>query len=143
MPKHYLRHPAEIPIQLRTQQQTQPLNRLNQQSRFYSAGGLSCLSESYITPGSTIEISITLSHPSLSASGHVIWCQQEQPGFLLGIGFDDPDEIYSVRMIEQICQIESYRLKQQRMGRQLSSEQAAVEWIRLHAADFPAIEELQ
>ncbi|MBN0988265.1 PilZ domain-containing protein [Amphritea pacifica] len=143
MPEHYLRHPAEIPILLSTAQESQPLNFCYPLNREFSPAGLSCLSEAYISPGSTIEISTPLSHPSLSATGHVIWCQQEQPGFLLGIGFDDPDQAFSVRMIEQVCQIESYRLKQHRRGRQLSSEQAAVEWIRLHAADFAAIGELQ
>lgn len=143
MPEHYLRHPAEIPILLCTIQESRPQNLRQQLNRDFSPGGLSCLSEAYITPGSAIEIRVRLSHPGMSANGHVIWCQQEQPGFLLGIGFDDPDQAYSVRMIEQICQIESYRLKQLRDGRQLSGEQAAVEWIRLHAADFPAIGQLQ
>lgn len=143
MPEHYLRHPAEIPILLCTKQESQPFNLHRQLNRDFSPGGLSCFSDAYITPGSAIDISIRLSLPGLSASGHVIWCQQEQSGFILGIGFDDPDQAYSVRMIEQICQIESYRLKQLRDGRKLSDEQAAAEWIRLHAANFPAIGQLQ
>ncbi|WP_299199827.1 hypothetical protein [uncultured Amphritea sp.] len=143
MPKHYLLHPADIPILLSTTQESQAVNLCHPLYREFSPARLSCPSESYIKPGSTIDICLPLSQPSLSATGYVIWCQQEQSGFLLGIGFDDPEQVYSLRMIEQICQIESYRLKQHRKGRQLSSEQAAVEWIRLHAADFPTIRQLQ
>jgi hypothetical protein len=42
-------------------------------------------------------------------------------------------------MIEQICHIEHYR-KEVKLaeGRELSSEEAADEWIKRYAGDFPA-----
>lgn len=140
MPRYYLRHPTEIPILLKIKN---PPQTLEDTCRDYSAGGLSCLSDLFISPGSAVRITISFSQPDLTASGHVIWCHKHSTGYLMGIGFDDPGQAYSVRMIEQICQIESYRLKQRRDGRQLSSEKAAIEWIKLHAADFPTSEQLQ
>ena len=140
MPRYYLRHPTEIPIFLNM---AEPPQTLKEDCRDYSAGGLSCISDRLIYPGSAVHITISLSHPEQTVSGHVIWCHKHPAGYLMGIGFDDPDQAYSVRMIEQICQIESFRLKQQRNGRQLSNEQAAAEWIALHAADFPTHEQLQ
>lgn len=140
MPRYYLRHPTEIPIRLKTKR---PLQTLEETCRDYSAGGLSCVSDQFIAPGSAVRITISVPQPGLSASGHVIWCHKQASDYLMGIGFDDPDQAYSVRMIQQICQIESYRIKEQRGGRELSSEQAAAEWIKLHAADFPASEQLK
>lgn len=140
MPRHYLRHPAEIPILLQQAGDPQPVTEL---SRELSEGGLSCFSDHYIAPGSAVDINIPLTHVPLTAKGHIIWCRLEDQGYLLGIGFDDPEQIYSVRMVEQVCQIESYRLQQRRIGRLISGEQAAHEWISLHAADFPPIEQLQ
>jgi hypothetical protein len=41
-------------------------------------------------------------------------------------------------MIEQICHIESYRRDvAQQEGRQLTTEEAAVEWISRYASSFP------
>jgi hypothetical protein len=43
-------------------------------------------------------------------------------------------------MVEQICHIEDYRQSVCRVeGRQLSAEEAAVEWIAQYAAQFPDI----
>jgi hypothetical protein len=43
-----------------------------------------------------------------------------------------------MRMLEQVCHIESYR-KQVRVneGRELNDEEAALEWISRNAAGFP------
>lgn len=136
MPKHYLHHPIDIPILLRTAKNRRSRG---QKSSVFSPGGLSCLWERYIPPGLSIDIYFKHLPSTLTASGQVIWCRKQQSRFLLGIGFDDPEQAYSVRMMEQVCQIESYRLQQQRNGRSLNHEQAAIEWIRLHAADFPPI----
>ena len=43
-------------------------------------------------------------------------------------------------MIEQICHIEHYRAEVEgKEGRELSSQEAAKEWISSYAGDFPAI----
>ena len=46
--------------------------------------------------------------------------------------------MFKLRMVEQICQIEHYRLTVlSDEGRVISSEQAAHEWVIEHASDFP------
>ncbi|MBT4078105.1 MAG: PilZ domain-containing protein, partial [Gammaproteobacteria bacterium] len=66
------------------------------------------------------------------------WYKKSTKGFEIGLEFDDPNELFRLRMIEQICHIEHYRAEvKQHQGRQLTSEQAAKEWIKLYAADFP------
>ena len=43
-------------------------------------------------------------------------------------------------MIEQICHIEHYRKEVARVeGRELSTQEAASEWISRYASDFPAL----
>jgi hypothetical protein len=45
---------------------------------------------------------------------------------------------FALRMVEQLCHIEQYRLEiLQRDGRWLTSEAAAAEWINRFAGQFP------
>ena len=54
------------------------------------------------------------------------------------ISQNQPCTAYAVRMVEQVCHIESYRQRlSQERGRDISSEEAAQEWISHYAADFP------
>jgi len=70
-----------------------------------------------------------------------VWNKKTGNGFEVGLKFDDPDEIFRLRMIEQICHIEHYRTEVERQdGRYLTSEEAAREWISLYAAEFPGLE---
>ena len=51
--------------------------------------------------------------------------------------FDQPDEQFKARMVAQFCQIEDYRRElREREGRELSSDEAAREWIMLYAEEF-------
>jgi hypothetical protein len=68
----------------------------------------------------------------------VTWCHRSNSHFAIGVEFLDSAEAFRVRMIEQICHIESYQREvEQREGRQLTAEQAAAEWISRHASSFP------
>ena len=42
-----------------------------------------------------------------------------------------------LKLVEQVCQIETYRNKLKKQGRDLSIEEAAIEWINRYAAFFP------
>ena len=56
---------------------------------------------------------------------------------LIGIEFAAEAEAFRARMVEQICHIERYHRQQQAEGREVSEEQAAIEWIDRYAATFP------
>jgi hypothetical protein len=103
-----------------------------------SSGGLAFHSEEQLEPGRLIDIKIEVHPPPFTAEGRVVWCRRQRKGFLIGLQFDDADIEYSLRMVEQVCHIEQYRNEILRTeGRQISSEQAAKEWISRYAADFP------
>ena len=75
--------------------------------------------------------------PDYSATGKVVWCREASLGYEAGVQFDVPDESFKARMVAQFCQIEDYRRElREREGRNLSSEEAAREWIMRYAAEF-------
>ena len=90
-----------------------------------------------MAPENAVEITIDVSNPGYKVIGHIVWCLHSGETYTLGIGFDNTDTAFTVRMIEQACQIECYRRQQMTIGRRLSAEQAAHEWIKYHAANFP------
>ncbi|MFC6668943.1 PilZ domain-containing protein [Marinobacterium aestuariivivens] len=133
-PRRYIRHPSEIPIVIQAADQAATL-RLKD----FSLGGLCLHTDHCLAEQSEILIRIPLLPSEFEARGRVIWCHYlSHDQALLGICFHDPETAYAVRMVEQICHIESYR---RRIGREqnraLSSEEAAVEWIARYARHFP------
>ena len=72
--------------------------------------------------------------------GNVVWCDRSGNGYEIGIEFEKSRDVFRLRMIEQICHIEHYRkeiLLQE--GRELTTQEAASEWITKYASDFPAL----
>ncbi|MGB0205217.1 MAG: PilZ domain-containing protein [Neptuniibacter sp.] len=137
MPRRFIRHPASIPIQLDYSSHSDRPEPHIGKTRDVSAGGLSCYSDKLLSPGDFVEVRISIEDKPFKTIGHVIWCRRNNGGYLLGIGFSDMATAYAVRMVEQICHIEEYRLKvKNEEGRELNSEEAAMEWINIHAADF-------
>ncbi|MDQ7016473.1 MAG: hypothetical protein Q9N68_08880 [Gammaproteobacteria bacterium] len=70
----------------------------------------------------------------------VINSQAQHDGFHIQVGFESYNEAFRLRMIEQICHIETYREDvYQQQGRQLCYEGAAQEWIEHYASTFPTL----
>ena len=147
MPRRYIRHPTGIPIQISTPDFSSKQSAESSLSTHahraltndVSGGGLSCESTKIMRAGEAVEVEISLNKPPFKTIGHVVWCKEQGSGYLVGIGFSDLATAFAVRMVEQVCHIEKYREKVlAEEGRQLSSEEAALEWIGKHAADFPS-----
>jgi len=136
MPRQYIRHPAQIPIKVEGATNTHDYQA---KTHNISLGGLACESDYSFSPGDSVEIIIPFLTPPFSAHGHIIWCEQYINHFLLGIGFDDNQQAYAIRMIEQICHIEHYMQTEKLNGRSITSEEAAQEWISKYAKEFPHI----
>lgn len=57
--------------------------------------------------------------------------------FEIGVCFVDEQEAFQSRMVEQVCQIQHYKnALEADLGREVSAEEAAQEWIGRFAADF-------
>ncbi len=131
----FIRHPAEIPIEVKVHGQSAYAthNAVN-----LSIGGLAFRCDRELEPGDIAEIRIPFVSPPFAAEARVAWCTARQGIFEIGVEFQDQDDAFTARMVEQVCHIENY--KQEILlteGRRLSSEEAAAEWIDKFAARFP------
>ncbi|HHH47275.1 MAG TPA: PilZ domain-containing protein [Gammaproteobacteria bacterium] len=133
--RNYIRHPSDIPIDFQPEELAEAHS---ERLKNVSQGGLAFYSSTPLSPGCLIRVKIPLVKPVFQAVGRVTWCHARDGHFEIGIEFLDQDDAFRARMVEQLCHIEHYRqqvLAEQ--GRQLSSEQAAAEWIQRFAPDFP------
>ena len=135
--RSFIRHPSDIPIDFQLQELVAEGTDL---LKNVSHGGLAFDSKLNLDKGAIIRISIPLINPVFEALGRVTWCNSRENRFEVGVEFVEEDNIFLARMVEQICQIEHYKEEiLQQEGRNLTSEEAALEWIAKFADDFPAI----
>jgi hypothetical protein len=109
-----------------------------------SEGGLSFHSEDYIAPKQWLHLYIPLNENYFETDALVCWCKpisvttEHKTRYNVGVSFSDRDTAFSARMVEQVCYIEEYKKRvQNEEGRELSSDQAAAEWIEKYAEQFP------
>ncbi|MCU7797835.1 MAG: PilZ domain-containing protein [Candidatus Thiodiazotropha sp. (ex Semelilucina semeliformis)] len=131
----YIRHPSDVPIdfQLGGRADTRREHLSN-----YSDGGLCFVASQWVEPGLEIHFAIPITPPQFHATGVVVWCRREGEEYQVGVKFTEEETAYAVRMVEQLCYIEHYRQSvRETEGRQLSGEEAALEWIDKYADHFP------
>lgn len=137
--RRFFRHPTDIPICVRT-----AMVSMEEQCdmKDLSEGGLSCFLVSPIEVGMIVDISITTIDPPYHGKGKIVWVKlcddrSKVTRYEVGIKFTDNDEMFKVRMVQQICHIEQYKQRVlHEEGRELDSNAAAQEWIQRYAADF-------
>ncbi len=137
--REFIRHPSSIPIQLIKQDggNGPGLNTLNN----VSFGGVSCLCSEAVEKNSSVKMTIQCVDPSFEIEGRAIWCKPKNDMYEVGVEFIvSKDKMFLLRMIEQVCHIEHYRNELiHNEGRELTSEEAAKEWIEKHADSFPKL----
>jgi hypothetical protein len=132
--RSFIRHPTDIPIEIRLADQTSKHEPL----RNISHGGLCFLQPQAVPVGSVVLVRISFTVPPFEASCRVSWCQPDGNAWHVGVEFLDQGNLFRVRMVEQICHIEHYRrTASESQGRALSSHEAALEWIERFAETFP------
>ena len=138
--RKYIRHPASIPIEVHTHVEASDDVTDCPNLTDVSYGGVSFSSIDSLDPGSVIEVRIPVIDKDFSIQGEVVWCEQRGKEFEIGVSFANDDEVFRLRMVEQICHVEHYKNEVFRAeGRDLSSEEAAKEWIKRFASDFPQV----
>lgn len=136
--RKYIRHPSDVPIQV-------ILDRVVDDERDetltnISLGGLSFVSDQALKVLQRVQVSVPIIEQDNVVEGRVVWCEKVRNGYEVGLEFDSSSEVFRLRMIEQICHIEHYRKEVERQeGRELSTEEAAKEWISRYAGDFPPL----
>jgi len=137
--REFIRHPSSIPVQLvkldgKTNPETTTLNNV-------SFGGVSCLSSEPVEIGSSLKMTIECIDPFFEISGIAVWCKVSNDMYEVGVEFIvSKDKMFLLRMVEQICHIEHYRNELlNNEGREITSEEAAREWVDKYAETFPQI----
>lgn len=129
----YIRHPTSIPIQVCAGGDEESRVRV----RNLSAGGLCFITDKPVKVGTLVEFDIPVTKPDYHGRGVIVWRrEQSSKSYEVGVRFTSDDEFFRTRMVEQVCQIEDYRQRVALKGRQLSSEEAALEWIERYSASF-------
>ncbi len=139
--RKYIRHPADIPIEVSLEwADDEDDESADQTITNVSLGGLAFSSELPLGVLDRVRVSIPALDQDNHLIGNVVWCEKARNGYEVGIEFDRSRDVYRLRMIEQICHIEHYRNEVGRTeGRTLSPHDAATEWISKFAGDFPAL----
>lgn len=135
--RNFIRHPSDIPLEFRREdlgaRATNHLNNIGE-------GGLSFCSPAALQIDEIIVLRIAVTRPAFEVRGRVKWCRPHRGHYEIGIEFLNVNDVFRVRMIEQICHIEHYKNEvRTREGRVLNGEQAAMEWIARYAAEFPEL----
>ena len=129
--RKFRRYESDIPIEIvgehSKSQPPQPLHNI-------SYGGLACHSEIGFQPGALVRVRISQISAPFEGDGIVVWCDPQDDGFEIGIQFREGQEAFAARMVAQVCQIEGYKKKVlETEGRELSGDEAAIEWIAENA----------
>lgn len=132
--RNYIRHPSDIPLEYRVEE---PGPGHREQLKNVSYGGLAFESHDPLEVGTVIALRIVGVKPVFETKGRVVWHQQHGDHFEIGVEFLHQDDVFQVRMVEQVCHIEHYKREVlTKEGRNLSGQEAAQEWIAKYAAEF-------
>ena len=138
--RKHIRHLTGIPIEVSLDYaQADPVDSEDDTITNVSLGGLSFIANDRLDISDHINVRFPVLRDNTVLGGKVVWCEKTGRGYEVGLEFDDPEAVDQLKVIEHICHIENYRKEiHNRENRQLSSEQAAREWISKFAGDFSA-----
>ena len=135
--RKFIRHPSCVPIDITVHESAAGAPSTEARAINVSAGGLAFQLLQPVPVGTRLTIAMPDVWPDYFASGSVVWCREADNGFEAGVAFSETNEAFKARMVAQFCQIEDYRREVlEREGRELSSDDAAREWITRYAAEF-------
>jgi hypothetical protein len=133
--RSFIRHTAGVPLEVRCLPGS-PASTL--QSVNVSTGGLSFVSDEHHEMGAIIQIRIPTVNPPFEARAKVVWTRPEGDGWCVGVQFLEENDAFRARMVEQVCAIEQFRAEvRENEGRELTTQEAAAEWIARYAGRFP------
>ncbi len=132
----FIRHPVDAPIQIKPQEDA-AIQEISMSD--IGEGGVAFNTNVIFEKGSALSIKIPHVQPPFEALCVVCWQIENGNEFEVGVRFVDEDSRFRARMVEQVCYIEDYRKKKKKEGYNLTSEEAANEWIDKYAAGFPKL----
>lgn len=133
--RRYVRHTVGVPLEVERLGDSVPLAEAGVN---LSQDGLAFLSAWCPRIGEVLQLRIQTVEPVFEAQARVMWCRPEEGRFLVGVQFLERSDAFRSRMVQQVCAIEHYRAElREHEGRELTTEEAATEWIARYAGRFP------
>lgn len=133
--RRFIRHPSRMPISFDLRNDNPPRDDY---LRNVSDGGLCFASARPLDAGTPIRLGVPVFGERFEIDATVVWSREVGRGYEIGVAFEHQQDRFAIRMVEQLCYIEDYRIQVEReQGRTMSSEQAAREWVERFAGDFP------
>lgn len=127
------RYPGEIPVAFTLGEvvasESAYLNNI-------SAGGISFDSMATLAPGTVILLQLPVNKPQFSTPSRVIWCRKVAFQHEVGVEFLNTDTEFRASMVDMVRRIEAYRQDTARAGRDLSGQEATLEWIEQFGEEF-------
>ena len=136
--RRLIRHVTGIPVEI-TLDYNDRYRAEEDEITNVSLGGMCFIAEDQLDISDEIQVKFPALQNDKSLNGKVVWCNKSKRGYEIGLEFEDPAEVERLKIVDQICQIETFRKETEQQGRKISSEQAASEWISQYAGDFSAL----
>lgn len=131
----FIKHPPDIPLDCAITS-NQPY--INAHISGVHDGGMVFAAHSSLPIGARVKLTVNLNETNATLSGVITHCiHVNEQQYDVGVQFEQDNEHYTMRMVEQACHIEHYRRLAMKHGRSLTEEEAAQEWIAKYAASFP------
>jgi c-di-GMP-binding flagellar brake protein YcgR len=137
--RKFFRHPIQVPLQLRISERVESFSA---ESRDVSLGGLNFVWPKRLVKGTLLDITIPVKEKLFELRAKVVYSKEDRRSarYSTGVSFVDFPSAFKARLAEEVLQILQYRKSvSQRLGREVSEETAAAEWVRDHASQFPPI----
>ena len=138
--RKFFRHPIQVPIRLK------PLEKsLSTVSRSVdlSLGGLNFIWPKKLSKGLLLDITIPVKEKLFEIRAKVAYSREDRKTarYSTGVTFVDFPSAFKARLAEEVLEILQFRkLISRDKGHEVSEEEAASQWVREHAARFPAID---
>jgi hypothetical protein len=135
--RKFIRHPTELPLSYHRVECTQ----VESTPRFENdLVGLSFESNEPVEPGAILDVTVRAYNEDHTFQGQVVRILYLGNRYEIGLCFNSESSAFRVRMIEQICHIETYRRRLCEIeGCSIATERAAKEWIEMYSAQFPKL----
>ena len=137
--RQYFRHPISVPLELRVADQPRSFAS---RSSDISLGGLNFSWSKKLRKGAVLDIKIPVKEKSFDVTAKVVFSKEDKKTarYHTGVSFTDFPSAFKAKLAEEVLQILEFRKSLTReLGREISEEEAARQWISEFAARFPLI----
>lgn len=139
--RKFIRHPLCFPLSYKVVEKPQPAGAKDKNSKTIniSMGGLLFAAKRLVSMGSTIVVKMPFEDKIFNVKARVVHCKKnpENKLYSVGVKFYRINDAFKVKLIEQIYLISEYRdLISMQRGKEVSLEQASMEWIKRYSDRF-------